>query len=72
MNLDPQKAQDLITALEIQKNDLSVKLTHVHADLIAAHRKIAELEKIIAKDSEPELPKAHRRTNGSTKEVVHQ
>ena len=52
---EEQRAQDLIASMELQRNEALAKGVYLQADLMAANRRIAELEK--AKPSEePELP----------------
>lgn len=43
--VDLQKARDLLTAVEEQRNFFVSQVAMLHAELIAAHRRIAELEK---------------------------
>ena len=44
MTPDMQSAQDLLSVVETQRNNLANQLAHTHAELMAARRKIAELE----------------------------
>ncbi len=60
MTQEMTKAQDLITAVEGQRNFLATQLAHATADLMSANRRIAELESQMAllKATPPAKPDA--------------
>lgn len=41
---ESRRAQDMITAMEAQRNEFLTQIVYLHADLSAAKRRIAELE----------------------------
>lgn len=54
-----QRANDLLAALEEERNSLANRLAHARADTAAATRRISELEKQVAELAE----RYHQRSN---------
>ena len=56
-----KRAQDMIAAMEVQRNQALTQVVYLQADLQAANRRIAELEaeKKTADEPSPPLPNGH-------------